>query len=222
MPSAVPLRVDTVEQSFEVNCEGLFDLDFPLLVIGAVSGVGRTSVGKAVQERMGKRVKVMRQFTTRPERRVGEKDRLLFGTAKDYEGMAARGEVLLATCWDGNGKIYSVLKSEIDRARGHELVLFETTGFCWALKSQSVDLVKVAWLVCEDEGTLGDRIRGRGSEGDEEVASRLKSAIRDQRYVLDRRDTLLSDGKLDVVIDTDGRTVDDLADELIREFGRIG
>lgn len=48
MRSAVSLRIDTVEQSFDVQCTGLFTLYSPMMIIGPVSGVGRTSVGTAV------------------------------------------------------------------------------------------------------------------------------------------------------------------------------
>jgi hypothetical protein len=54
MRSAVSLRVDTVEQASTCSGTGLFTLDSPLMIFGSVSGVGRTSVATAVQQRMGK------------------------------------------------------------------------------------------------------------------------------------------------------------------------
>ena len=91
MRSAVSLRVDTVEQASTCSGTGLFTLDSPLVIIGSVSDVGTTSVGTAVQERMGKGAGVMRQFTTTPERRAGAPDRLVFGTTEVFEAMAVGG-----------------------------------------------------------------------------------------------------------------------------------
>lgn len=165
-----------------------------LLVISGPAGSGKGTVVKVLRE-MIPDIGFSVSATTRAPR-PGEEDGVhyYFMSRDDFEEALARGEILEHTVYCGN--YYGTLKSEADRvlSQGHDLILEIETDGAMQVKRQFPDAVAVM-LLPPDANTLEARLRGRGTETDDVIRTRLARA----------RDELVLAGKYDyVVINEDG------------------
>src|SRR5712691_6139656 len=111
----VPIQVHSIEEIYSRYYPPVSDISTRLLVLNAVSGVGRSTVGKLVQQQMGKNAGVIRNFTTRDPRGEDEKDRLIFGSRANLALQMLDGEVLFYVEWEANRQVYALLSSELTR-----------------------------------------------------------------------------------------------------------
>src|SRR5438067_12508212 len=124
-----PIQVYDVEEIYSRPYPHVAEVFTQTLILGAVSGVGRSTVGKMVQQELGANVGVMRNFTTRRPRPEDESDRLIFGNRDSLASKMSAGDVLFYVDWAGNGEQYAILQSEINRMAAFDHAIFETTHF---------------------------------------------------------------------------------------------
>jgi len=154
--------------------DGLLALTFPVVLAGP-SGSGKTTVGRALA-RQSPRIRFSTSATTRgrrPEERDGEDYRFL--RRKEFVELRDRGELLE---WaEVHGEWYGTPRSNLDRARDDAVHLL-----------RDIDVQGARAVREKEPGTLlvflappsGDRIvrrlRDRGSEDDEELRLRMRTA----------------------------------------------
>ncbi len=165
-----------------------------LLVISGPAGSGKGTVVKALRA-MIPDIGFSVSATTRVPR-PGEEDGVhyYFMSRDDFEEALAHGEILEHTVYCGN--YYGTLKSEADRvlSRGHDLILEIETDGAMQVKRQFPDAVTVM-LLPPDGDTLEARLRGRGTETDDVIRTRLARA---------REEILLAEKYDYVVVNEDG------------------
>ncbi|RKY19925.1 MAG: hypothetical protein DRQ55_09320 [Planctomycetota bacterium] len=220
MTTTTPWEIPSVQAGYERDFPKVVEIPTRLVVINTVSGGGGSSVGRELQERLSPRCGVMRNFSTRTQRAAVEDMRYIFGDLAEFDAQVSENNVISFIDWLPNGCRYAVLRSEIERQRSFDVAVYENTHFGWVLKSQDPERVTNIFLVCEHEQNIADRLRQRRSETMPEVVSRTRSAIEDQRHVLEHRAELLASGKLDAVIATDELSVDQVVDEVQRVLAR--
>ena len=146
-----------------------------LIVISGPAGSGKGTVVKILRE-MIPNIGFSVSATTRAPR-PGEEDgfHYYFMSRDDFEESLARGEILEHTVYCGN--YYGTLKSEANRvlAQGHDLILEIETDGAMQVKRQFPDAVAVM-LLPPDGKTLEARLRGRGTETDDVIRTRLAKA----------------------------------------------
>jgi guanylate kinase len=216
----LPIQVHNLAEIYSRQYPRVTDIWTRLLVLDAVSGVGRSTVGKLVQQQMGKNVGILRNFTTRGPRCEDEKDRLIFGSRADLASQMVEGEVLFYVNWEGNGQQYALLRNEVTRMATFDTGILETTHFGWPLKAQNPRLVTNVWLTCVDPGTIERHLAERGTECRAEREQRLRSALDEQAYILAKKDELIRLGKVDAVIEVDNLAPGDVANAVLRVIQR--
>lgn len=146
-----------------------------LIVISGPAGSGKGTVVKILRE-MIPDIGFSVSATTRAPR-PGEEDGVhyYFMSRDDFEESLARGEILEHTVYCGN--YYGTLKSEANRvlSQGHDLILEIETDGAMQVKRQFPDAVAVM-LLPPDGNTLEARLRGRGTETDDVIRTRLARA----------------------------------------------
>lgn len=146
-----------------------------LIVISGPAGSGKGTVVKLLRE-MIPGIGFSVSATTRAPR-PGEEDgaHYYFMSRDDFEESLARGEILEHTVYCGN--YYGTLRSEADRvlSQGHDLILEIETDGAMQVKRQFPDAVTIM-LLPPDGNTLEQRLRGRGTETDDVIRTRLARA----------------------------------------------
>ncbi len=146
-----------------------------LIVISGPAGSGKGTVVKLLRE-MIPEIGFSVSATTRAPR-PGEEDGVhyYFMSRDDFEESLARGEILEHTVYCGN--YYGTLRSEADRvlSQGHDLILEIETDGAMQVKRQFPDAVTIM-LLPPDGNTLEQRLRGRGTETDDVIRTRLARA----------------------------------------------
>ncbi len=175
---------------------------FPLVLAGP-SGSGKTTVGRAL-ERLTE-VKFSVSATTRP-RRTEEEDGVdyRFLERERFEAMVEEGRLLE---WaEVHGHLYGTPRSNLEEARraGRHLLLDIDVQGARSVREKVPDAVSV-FLLPPDGRRIVRRLRGRGTEGDEEIRRRLEAA----------REELAAVGEFDYVV------VNDVLEETVEEIEGI-
>ena len=157
-----------------------------LLVISGPAGSGKGTVVGLLRQMLPD-IGLSVSATTRAPR-PGETHGVhyYYLTRGEFEARIARGEVLEYTEYCGN--LYGTLRSEVERVlgAGQDLILeIETTG-AMNIKRLFPDAVTVM-LLPPDGATLEARLRGRGTETDDVIRTRLARA-REELTLADRYD----------------------------------
>lgn len=146
-----------------------------LIVISGPAGSGKGTVVKLLREMLPDLGFSVSATTRSP--RPGEEDgvQYYFMTRDDFEEALAHGEILEHTMYCGN--YYGTLKSEADRvlSAGHDLILEIETDGAMQVKKQFPDALTIM-LLPPDGKTLEARLRGRGTETDDVIKTRLARA----------------------------------------------
>jgi guanylate kinase len=157
-----------------------------LLVISGPAGSGKGTVVSLLRG-MLPGIGFSVSATTRAPR-PGERDGVhyFYITRAEFEEKIARGEILEHTEYCGN--LYGTLRSEAERVlgAGEDLILEIETDGAMQIKRLFPDAVAVM-LLPPDAATLEERLRGRGTETEEVIRSRLARA-REELLLADRYD----------------------------------
>lgn len=195
-------KLDTLEQAYACRYPRRVALTRPTIVLSAVSGVGRSTAASGLVERLN--AGIIRNFTTRSRRSPQEESTYLFGTSADLEAARARDRVLGYLHWQPNDSYYALLLDEIQaKQRQHPVLVYDTTRFGAALKSQNPALVFHVWLVCESAPLLRRRLSTRKTEPFDEIERRLADSVAEQRFVLERSPELIRAGLVDALVNTE-------------------
>ena len=173
-----------------------------LFVISAPSGAGKTSLVKALCERLPE-LKVSTSHTTRPRRPTEQDGReYFFVTNPQFDQMVAEGAFLEhARVFDNQ---YGTSKGQLQQklAAGHDVIL--------EIDWQGARQVRVALPGCRtifilppSRQALAQRLNDRRTDSPEVIARRLADAVSDMSHY----------GEFDYVVVNDdfGRAVDELA-----------
>ena len=154
---------------------------FPI-ILSSPSGGGKTTIAKALLRRrndLGYSV----SCTTRPPRSEEKEGQdYFFLTREAFESAREKGE--FAESAEVHGNLYGTLRREVDRvlASGRHVVMdIDVQG-----TRQFVEVYPEAvtvFLIPPDAEILLTRLRGRGTESQESIARRLKSAVEELRAV---------------------------------------
>ncbi len=150
---------------------------FPL-VLAAPSGTGKTTIARALV-RGSSRYTFSISATTRAPR-DGEKDGVdyHFVDHETFHGMAEAGE--LVEWAEVHGQLYGTPRSELDAAeeRGQHVVLDIDVQGARQIRESMPEAVLV-FVLPPSIDTLKVRLAGRGTESRDEVAARLRTAVRE-------------------------------------------
>ena len=154
---------------------------FPL-ILSSPSGGGKTTIARKLLERrsdLGYSV----SCTTRPARQ-GEREGAdyFFLTPDEFEAARTRGE--FAESAEVHGNMYATLRREVDRVlaeKKHVVMDIDVQGARQFVRAYP-DSVLVS-LIPPDAEVLLERLRGRGTESDDSLSRRLRSAVEELKAV---------------------------------------
>jgi guanylate kinase len=186
---------------------------FPL-ILSAPSGGGKTTIAKALlssRKDLGYSVSATTR-AARPDEKDG-KD-YFFLTPDEFEKARQNGE--FAESAEVHGNMYGTLRREVDRvlASGRHVVMdIDVQGTLQFVKAYP-EAVTV-FLIPPDASVLIARLTGRGTESQESIARRLKSAVEELRSV-DLYSYLVVNRDLDEAVQAVSSIVDSEAMRLSR------
>lgn len=209
---------------------------FPVVLAGP-SGSGKTTVGRAVERLEDVRFSV--SATTRP-RRTEEEEGVdyRFLDREVFEELRDRGELLE---WaEVHDHLYGTPRSNLTAARreGRHLLLDIDVQGARSVRRKVPEVVTV-FLVPPDGGRVVRRLRGRGTEGEEEIRRRLDAARKELAAVDEFDYVVVNDvleeavGEVESIIRAEERRIermgtrvqeeaDALAEEIVRVVEETG
>lgn len=152
-----------------------------LFVVSAPSGAGKTTLIQAVRERLdGLAFSV--SWTTRPPR-AGETDGVEyhFADARTFGAKIAAGDMLE---WARvHGQLYGTARAETEAllGQGLDVILDIDVQGAGQVRGTAPDAISV-FILPPDRQTLEARLRGRGTESAESLATRLGEAAEEIRH----------------------------------------
>lgn len=152
-----------------------------LVVVSGPSGVGKSSVRKALFNKKGHSLVYSVSATTRPIRH-GETDGIdyHFLTKEDFEKKIKNDEFLEYAEFCGN--YYGTLKEQVEAnlALGNEVILEIEVAGALQVRQKVKDAVFI-FIVPPTPQAIEDRLRKRGSESEEKIALRLAKARKEYK-----------------------------------------
>jgi guanylate kinase len=146
------------------------------LVLAAPSGTGKTTLARHLVK--GSDRYVFSVSATTRKAREHEQDGVDYHFTDEaaFKAMAAAGE--LAEWAEVHGRFYGTLKAELDEAaaRGEHVVLDIDVQGARQIRD-TVDDAKLIFVLPPSVEVMMQRLRGRGTEDEIEVARRLRSAL---------------------------------------------
>ena len=169
-----------------------------LFVISGPSGAGKGTLVSLVRERRHDLDLTVSATTRKP--REGEIDGVSyhFISEEEFTRRVDAGEFLE---WAHvHGHRYGTLKSEVDErmARGHSVILEIDIQGGMNVRKVYPDAV-LLFIIPPSAEELERRLRGRGSEREEDIALRLENAKREMA-MKDSYDTIITNDSLDVAV----------------------
>lgn len=148
-----------------------------IFVISGPAGSGKGTVVKLLRE-MIPTLGFSVSATTRSPR-PGEEDGVnyYFISREHFKELLEEGAILEHTEYCGN--FYGTLKSEAERvlAEGRDIILEIEVEGALQVKHLMPDDTVTVMLIAPDKAELERRLRGRGTESDEVITSRLERAV---------------------------------------------
>jgi len=152
-----------------------------LFVVAAPSGAGKTSLVKALLERMP-RLEMSISHTTRPRRPKEEHGReYFFIGVSEFEHLAAEGEFLESARVFDN--LYGTARAPVEArlARGGDIVLEIDWQGARQVRAAMPDCVTI-FILPPSREALEKRLRSRATDSDEVIARRLRDAVSDMSH----------------------------------------
>ena len=185
-----------------------------LLVISGPSGVGKTTVVRALRERLPDSAFSVSATTRRPTGAEAPGQDYHFVTAEEFDRLVGAGEFLEHAVYAGNR--YGTLREPVEgHLRSGKLVILDIdVQGGRSVKAAAPDAFGV-FLLPPDEGVLLERLRGRGRESEEVIQRRFAEA---RREVAEARGS----GAYDVFLVNDDleRTIEEAVRVVTEERGR--
>lgn len=152
-----------------------------LFVIAAPSGAGKTSLVRALMQRMPQ-LRFSISYTTRPRRETEQNGRdYFFVDRAEFERMVANGEFLEhAQVFDN---CYGTSRAQVDRmlAQGDN-VLLEIDWQGAQQVRRAMPECSTIFILPPSRAALEQRLRGRATDSDEVIARRLRDSIADMSH----------------------------------------
>jgi guanylate kinase len=152
-----------------------------LFVVAAPSGAGKTSLVKALLERMP-RLEMSVSHTTRPRRPTEEHGReYFFIGVPDFEHLVAEGEFLEhARVFDN---LYGTARAPVEArlAQGEDIVLEIDWQGARQVRAAMPDCVTI-FILPPSREALEKRLRSRATDSPEVIARRLRDAVSDMSH----------------------------------------
>ena len=154
---------------------------FPL-ILSSPSGGGKTTIARELLKRrsdLGYSV----SCTTRPARQ-GEREGFdyFFLTAEEFEAARKRGE--FAESAEVHGNMYATLRREVDRVmaeKKHVVMDIDVQGARQFVEAYPESVL--VFLIPPNAEVLLERLKGRGTESEETLSRRMRSAVEELRAV---------------------------------------
>lgn len=171
-----------------------------LFLIAAPSGTGKTTIATKIVEKLGKKLPISRVITyTTRHKRPNEVDGVdyFFIDKTTFLKKIAQGFFLEMTNY--NGELYGSPSSLIDEMKAGKsfIMVTDRTGVI-SLKNLIPDLISI-WISPPSLLELEQRLKGRGTENNEEIKKRL--IIAQQEMNLERTDPIFKIRVINKVLD---------------------
>jgi guanylate kinase len=178
------------------------DSKLRVFLLSGPSGVGKTTIVKRLLERAPVPMMKAVSATTRPPR-VGEIDgqSYYFLSQEEFDRRRENNEFLECAEVHHSGYWYGTLKSELERARkagAWSFLEIDVQG-ALAVKEKYPDAVSV-FLVVPSVDDYERRLRARGTESEEVIRRRLKTAEEELKFA-DRYDHRIVNDDLDQAVE---------------------
>ena len=149
-----------------------------LFVVAAPSGAGKTSLVRALMQRIPE-LKFSISYTTRPKRENEQHGRDYFFVEKtEFERMIAAGEFLEHANVYGN--FYGTSRRQVDSMlEAGSNVLLEIDWQGAQQITRSMPERRAIFILPPSRSALEARLRGRGTDSEEVIARRLQASIAD-------------------------------------------
>ena len=169
-----------------------------LIVVSGFSGAGKGTIMKALTERYEGYALSVSATTRSP--RPGEEDgkAYFFKSVEEFEQMIADGALIEYARYVSN--YYGTPRSYVEEqlAAGHDVILEIEIQGALAVKEKFPDTL-LLFVTPPSAQELERRLRGRGTETDEVIKSRLKRAVEEAEF-MDRYDYILVNDELETCV----------------------
>ena len=156
-----------------------------IIVVSGPSGSGKGTVMGLLKE-LYPEAGLAVSATTRPRRDYEEEGReYFFKTEEEFRRLLDAGEILEHTVYNGN--LYGTLKSEAERilSDGRDLLLEIEVDGAGQIKRIFGDRAVTIMLIAPSGEEQARRLRGRGTDPEEVIASRVARAYEEIRQAQD-------------------------------------
>lgn len=154
-----------------------------LTIISGFSGAGKGTLVKALLKKYPDVYSLSISATTR-EPRAGEQDgkEYFFKTKEQFTQMNSNRELIEYACYVDNyyGTPKEFVKSKLDS--GKDVILEIEVQGALKVKAEYPDTL-LLFVATPDVDTLLERLRGRGSETEESIQKRVRTAYREANYI---------------------------------------
>ena len=169
-----------------------------LIVVSGFSGAGKGTIMKELTERYEGYALSVSATTRSP--RPGEEDgkAYFFKSVEEFEQMIADGALIEYARYVSN--YYGTPRSYVEEqlAAGHDVILEIEIQGALAVKKKFPDTL-LLFVTPPSAQELERRLRGRGTETDEVIKSRLKRAVEEAEF-MDRYDYILVNDDLETCV----------------------
>lgn len=170
-----------------------------LCVVSGPSGSGKTTLCRRLSDEDADAVYAISATTREP--RTGEENGTdyYFLEREDFEARATRGEFLEYA--EVHGNLYGTLKSEVmdHISAGRDVLMDIDVQGAALIRSHPDQAIQEAivdiFILPQNEEDLLARLRGRGTESDEQLQLRLRNALEEMKHWAEYAYTIISGNK---------------------------
>ncbi len=146
-----------------------------MIVVSGPSGVGKGTVLKALRESNPELVPSISATTRKPRAEDREGETYFFKSVPEFLKMIDRGQFMEWAEFSGNyyGTPLEYVESNLDE--GHDVLLEIDVQGAMKLRENNIEGIYI-FIAPENLEVLRERLRLRGTEGDEEIDRRIKAA----------------------------------------------